>query len=470
MGHRVEEAGGGGSNPSLSVAYPSGPFIFTKGSVISTQSPTVTGGTITSCSSSPAVPTGLTLSTACVLSGTPTAITGSTIYTVTASGTPGTANVGVQITVNDAAPTALSYTGSPYTYVLNTTITSQTPTSGGGTITGCSYPTLPTGLSLSALCVLSGTPTAQTAAANYTITATNTGGSTNTTINIAVNHQQFSQVSAGYQHACAITTGGTLMCWGSNSSGQLGDGTTISHTTPEVINAGTNYNYVSAGTSTTCAITTANALQCWGANPVTGGVGDGTTNQRLTPTVISSGTSFWTISTGYGHSCAITTANVLYCWGDNTYGQIGDGTVTQRLSPVIVDSGTTYGGSTQLATYGTVSAAGTLYMGYEQGYTCAIQRASNKVVCWGSNSSYQLGLPNVEVSGNVTNGGVTITGIGSTTGIVVGQYITSIAGQALPQIPFGTTVTAVAANTVTMSASATAAASISQIGFGDFKS
>ncbi|HRG48761.1 MAG TPA: putative Ig domain-containing protein, partial [Leptospiraceae bacterium] len=85
------------------------------------------------------------------------------------------------------APSGLTYTGSPYSFTRTVPIATQTPTV-TGTITSCTAsPTLPAGLSLnSSTCAISGTPTVMSAAANYTITASNAGGSSSTTINVIV--------------------------------------------------------------------------------------------------------------------------------------------------------------------------------------------------------------------------------------------------------------------------------------------
>ncbi|MGK5082516.1 putative Ig domain-containing protein [Bdellovibrionota bacterium FG-1] len=188
----------GGSSPQTiqiaildvapTISYAGSPFTYTKGSLIATLTPTLGGGPVTSCTSAPPLPLGLSINnTTCVISGTPTAVTPTANYTLTASNSGGSATASISITVNDAAP-AFSYAGSPFTHTKDSAIATLTPTSTGGAITSCSSaPGLPAGLAVSTSCVVSGTPTAVTASATYTITATNSGGSASVPIVIAVN-------------------------------------------------------------------------------------------------------------------------------------------------------------------------------------------------------------------------------------------------------------------------------------------
>jgi len=174
--------------PPSALTYTGSPYTYSQNSAITTNTPTVTG-TVTSCSSAPALPAGLTINnTTCAISGTPTATQAATSYTITASNAFGSTTATISITINTAAPTSLTYTGSPYTYIQNSAITTNTPTF-TGTVTSCSSaPALPAGLSINnTTCAISGTPTTTQAATSYTITASNAFGNTTATINITIN-------------------------------------------------------------------------------------------------------------------------------------------------------------------------------------------------------------------------------------------------------------------------------------------
>ncbi len=172
-----------------------------------------------------------------------------------------------------------------------------------------------------------------------------------------------------------MTTGGGAFCWGWNSYGQLGDGTTTNRSTPVPV-TGLSSGVVSlaAGSGHTCAVTTGGAARCWGWNSY-GQLGDGTTTNRSTPvpvTGLPSGVA--SLAAGSGHTCAVTTGGAAKCWGWNSYGQLGDGTTTNRSTPVPV---------TGLPPEVASLAAGS-------GHTCAVTTGGT-AKCWGYNFNGQLG-------------------------------------------------------------------------------
>ncbi|HEU5220357.1 MAG TPA: hypothetical protein VFU23_16975, partial [Gemmatimonadales bacterium] len=89
------------------------------------------------------------------------------------------------------------------------------------------------------------------------------------------------------------------------------------------------------GEAHSCGVTAAGAVYCWGRNSH-GELGDGTTTEHNVPTLVSGSLVFRSVSAGDQHTCGVTTTNLTYCWGDNQFGQLGDGTTTARLIPTRV--------------------------------------------------------------------------------------------------------------------------------------
>jgi alpha-tubulin suppressor-like RCC1 family protein len=211
-------------------------------------------------------------------------------------------------------------------------------------------------------------------------------------------------IATGETSTCAVATGGAVLCWGGNATGQLGDGTTTSHLTPMPVTGLASVSAVVIGYGFGCALTNAGTVKCWGEN-AEGELGDNTTTDRLTPVAVTGLANVTAISAGEFHTCALTTAGAVYCWGYNAEGQLGDGTTTNRSAPVAVSG---------LAAGVTAISAG----GY---FTCALTNAGT-VKCWGDNSEGQLG------DGTTTNRLTPVTsGIASVTAIGAGLYHTCAA-------------------------------------------
>jgi 6-phosphogluconolactonase (cycloisomerase 2 family) len=261
--------------PPANLSYSVNPATYTKGVAIASNVPTSSGGAVVSYAVAPALPVGLALDTTSgIISGTPTAITATATYTVTATNAGGNSTVGVIISVNDVAPSALVYSTNPAVYVKGTAITNNTPTSGGGPVVSYGVsPALPAGLTLSTTTgVISGTPTAVTTATNFTITATNTGGSTTATLNITVKDippttLTYSTNPAIYIKGTAITAntpsngGGAVVSYGVSPA--LPAGLSLSTTTgiitgtPTVVLAASSFTVTAtnSGGSTTVSLT-----------------------------------------------------------------------------------------------------------------------------------------------------------------------------------------------------------------------
>ena len=150
------------------------------------------------------------------------------------------------------------------------------------------------------------------------------------------------KAAIGGIHACAVLADTTVWCWGWNADGELGDGTKGSNrTTPVQVLGLKDVVQLALGLDHSCARLTDGTARCWGSN-THGQLGDGTTIQRLTPVpvVLPSGTELLAdivdLHAGYDFSCALVASGDVYCWGWNDLGQLGDGTKVDRHAPTKV--------------------------------------------------------------------------------------------------------------------------------------
>lgn len=203
-------------------------------------------------------------------------------------------------------------------------------------------------------------------------------------------------ITAGDAHTCALTTNGGVKCWGYNNAGQLGDGTTVDKVTPMiVVGLGSGIAAITTGVGHTCALTDSGGVKCWGFNNY-GQLGDGTTgdNKSLPVNVVGLASGVAAITAGYGHTCALTSGGGVKCWGRNNTGQLGDGTTgNDRPNPVDV---------TGLGNGVVAIAAG-------NSHTCALTSGGG-VKCWGRNNTGQLGNG---TTGSDSPNPVDVTGLGN---------------------------------------------------------
>ena len=190
---------------------------------------------------------------------------------------------------------------------------------------------------------------------------------------------RFVIVTAGADHACALTEKGEVYCWGSNQFGQLGNGAADSanHATPQRVRSDLPFDTVVAGFRHTCGIARDGSTYCWGANE-SGQLGDGTLKSKSLPVRVKSDIRFQSIGPGGTHTCGVSADATGYCWGGNWHGQLGEGSLSGDtpccfLSPVRV--------RTSLR-FRSVVAGGI--------HTCGVT-VDSKAYCWGSPQEGRLG-------------------------------------------------------------------------------
>lgn len=250
------------------------------------------------------------------------------------------------------------------------------------------------------------------------------GTTTNRTLPVAVNMNGVLQgntviaIAAGDRHSLAISSDGKVYAWGSNSSGELGDGTTTQRTIPVAVNSsgvlfGRTIVAISAGDMSSLALTSEGKVYSWGIN-LSGQLGDGTTTQRTLPVAVNMsgvllGKTVTSIASGTWHSLALTSEGKVYAWGSNSTrfdgGQLGDGTTTQRTLPVAVYME----GVLQGKRVTSITA------GISQSYALT---SEGKVYAWGENDSGQLG--------NGTTTSSTLPVVVNTSAAIGGQTVRAI--------------------------------------------
>jgi alpha-tubulin suppressor-like RCC1 family protein len=195
---------------------------------------------------------------------------------------------------------------------------------------------------------------------------------------VAVGLSGVVDVAPSRAHTCAVLTGGTVKCWGNGAFGQLGDGIVRTVTapvlTPVTVSGITTATQVASGSETTCALLQDTTVRCWGRGDY-GTRGDGsTTNIVRSPVAVSGLSGVSKIIGGRLHMCALMNDQSLRCWGSNFYGEQGDGTRTTRTTPHAISLpdpvASADGGATG---------------------TCAAL-TSGAVYCWGGNDDGQLGI------------------------------------------------------------------------------
>ena len=179
------------------------------------------------------------------------------------------------------------------------------------------------------------------------------------------------ELAAGQQSACATLQSGVVKCWGANSSGQLGNGTTLESPLPVSVIGLAEATSIAMGGESACAVISSGGARCWGQN-LNGALGDGSTTSSTVPVAVYNLDDAVSIVMGSGQTCTLTRDNVVKCWGRNDLGEVGIGPPSSSIAIEVP----------------AIDNARTVSTGFH--HTCTLT-TSGKVKCWGSGTLGQLG-------------------------------------------------------------------------------
>ena len=239
----------------------------------------------------------------------------------------------------------------------------------------------------------------------------------------------FAQISAGSVHTCAVEAiTRDAYCWGDGSLGQLGNRSTSGSLTPVFADAGVPFSQVAAGGNHTCGLSTNGRIWCWGDNSA--GQAGGTGGAVSIPRVLPGTRTYRQVSTGYMHTCAIDEEDVAWCWGSNAAGQGGNvatmGSDSREPRRVAGETRWKWIGAGEFHTCGVSTGGLAFCWGHNDaeqlgrpggdshrplrvagaGYTrvtagsqhsCGL-RANGAVVCWGAGHNGQLGRDTLAIT------------------------------------------------------------------------
>ncbi len=229
-------------------------------------------------------------------------------------------------------------------------------------------------------------------------------------------------IAAGSYHSLALCSDGTVAAWGYNDDGQLGNSNTMNQSVPVAVDArptsvlaGKTVVSIAAGSSHNLALCSDGTLVAWGFNS-SGQLGDNSTTTRRVPVAVNraagtsvlAGKTLVTIAAGSYHNLALCSDGTVAAWGLNSGGQLGDNSTTTRLVPVAVNRGA-----------GTSALAGKTVVALAAGSYHSLALCSDGTVgAWGSNADGQLGN-NSTIDSHVPVGTWTIS--------LAGRVVTAIA-------------------------------------------
>lgn len=192
-------------------------------------------------------------------------------------------------------------------------------------------------------------------------------------------HFDFVTVAAGFNHTCGITANAVALCWGDNSSGQLGADSREVSPSPVPVMGEIRFAAVSAGLNHSCGLSTDGTAYCWGNNEY-GQLGSGYNAHTGPPLPVKGEHTFMSIRAGVLFTCGISTAGNAYCWGTNAQGQLGNGSTTNSPIPVQVSGGLKF-----------------ISLSVGDGHACGVT-TNGLGYCWGDNKYGQLGNASIKSS------------------------------------------------------------------------
>ena len=186
------------------------------------------------------------------------------------------------------------------------------------------------------------------------------------------------QIAPGQLHSCALVAGGSVHCWGDGTNGKLGYGNNSVRLSPgEAIPGLRDVTQLESGAYHVCALVSGGRVHCWGWGDA-GRLGYGNDSDRNTPAEIIPGLSnVEQIAAGTSHTCVLVSNGSVFCWGAGGRGRLGYGDEASRSESLEPVPG--------LANVTQISAG--------NGHTCALISNGN-VHCWGDGGSGELGYRN----------------------------------------------------------------------------
>jgi len=254
------------------------------------------------------------------------------------------------------------------------------------------------------------TATKVTSDQTVTLSASYTEGNISKSVTTSVQIKTFSLTSILRQHlasACnhvaELKSDGSVWAWGSNESGQLGDNTYFSRSSPAIVSGLGRAMAVSTGCSHTMALLTDGTVWAWGSNG-SGQLGDGTYTTRIVPIQVSGLSGVVGIASGYYHSLALKSDGSVWAWGQNDIGQLGNGTTTYSTTPVQV-----------------TGLVNIIAIGSGSWHSMAIN-ATGSVLLWGNNGSNQVDAS----TSTYRTAPVSLSGISNAVAVAGGNYHTVV--------------------------------------------